>query len=442
MKLKYKLYLRLLFILLVSGFALLVVWPGGANIKIKDKVLWDKDFNVRRGLDLAGGARLTYKAKTEDLSSSEASDAMKALSSNIEKRVNAFGVAEPIIQTSNFNGENRLIVEMPGVTKIEEAIDLIGKTAILEFKTIGESDYVSTGITGKDLKRADVSFDELGKPQVAIEFQGEGIDKFASVTEANVGKQLATFLDGEPLQIATVNEKIVGGKAVISGGFELAEAQEIAIQLNAGALPLSVELIEQREVGATLGKESIDRSFFAGVVGIIFVSLFMIFYYRFQGILSTVGLAFYLLLMVTLIKVFGVTMTMGGIAGLILTVGMTMETDILVFERIREELRKGKAFESAVRLGFGNAWPSIKDSNVVSIIIAAMLYLAGGTIRGFAVVMILGIAIGLLTTFVGTKTFMQIAIRFAFIRRNWFFAVENTGENSKINLQKFFKLRH
>jgi preprotein translocase subunit SecD len=442
MKLKYKLYLRLLFILLVSGFALLVVWPGGANIKIKDKVLWDKDFNVRRGLDLAGGARLTYKAKTEDLSSSEATDAMKALASNIEKRVNAFGVAEPIIQTSNFNGENRLIVEMPGVTKIEEAIDLIGKTAILEFKTIGESDYVSTGITGKDLKRADVSFDELGKPQVAIEFQGEGIDKFASVTEANVGKQLATFLDGEPLQIATVNEKIVGGKAVISGGFELAEAQEIAIQLNAGALPLSVELIEQREVGATLGKESIDRSFFAGVVGIIFVSLFMIFYYRFQGILSTVGLAFYLLLMVTLIKVFGVTMTMGGIAGLILTVGMTMETDILVFERIREELRKGKAFESAVRLGFGNAWPSIKDSNVVSIIIAAMLYLAGGTIRGFAVVMILGIAIGLLTTFVGTKTFMQIAIRFAFIRRNWFFAVENTGENSKINLQKFFKLRH
>jgi len=441
MKLKYKLWLKLFFILLISGFAVLVVWPGGANIKIKDKVLWDKDFNVRRGLDLAGGARLTYKAKTDELSGADADDAMKSLATNIENRVNAFGVAEPIIQTSVSNGEHRLIVEMPGVTNIEEAMDLIGKTAELEFKTLGESDYVSTGLTGKDLKRADVTFDELGKPQVSIEFQGEGIDKFTAITEANVGQPLATILDGEPLQVATINEKIAGGKAVISGDFDLAEAQEIAIQLNAGALPLSVELIEQREVGATLGQESIERSLLAGIIGVIVVSLFMIAYYRFQGLLSTLGLGFYLLFMIALIKVLGVTMTMGGIAGLILTVGMTMETDVLVFERIREELRKGKTFESAVRLGFNNAWPSIKDSNMVSAIIAAMLYIAGGTIRGFAVVMVIGIAIGLLTTFIGTKTFMQIAIRYKLIRHNWLFAVEKDSENS-INRNSKLKTRN
>lgn len=424
MKLKYKLYFRLILIFLIAGLATLIVWPGGANIVIKGKTLWNKNFDVRQGLDLAGGARLTYRAKTEGLSSSDAADAMKSLANNIERRVNSFGVAEPVIQTAKSNGEDRLVVEMPGVTDINEAIDLIGKTAELEFKTVGESGFVDTGLTGKDLKKADVTFDELGKPQVSLEFQGEGVDKFAAITEANVGKQLATFLDGEVLQVATVNEKIAGGKAVISGNFDLKEAQNIAIQLNAGALPLSVELIEQREVGATLGQESIQKSLYAGVIGIIAVSLFMLAYYRFQGLLSTIGLGFYLLLMIALIKVFGITMTMGGIAGLILTIGMTMETDVLVFERIREELRKGKTFESAVRLGFNNAWPSIKDSNMVSAIIAALLYTAGGTIRGFAVVLVLGIAVGLMTTFLGTKTFMQIAIRYKWVRRRWLFTVE------------------
>lgn len=423
MKLKYKLYLRLVFIFLAAGLAALIVWPGGAKLQLGGKVLWDKDFDVRQGLDLAGGARLTYKADTTGLSDGDASEAMKALASNIERRVNAFGVTEPTIQTSKSSGESRLIVEMPGVTNIEEAIDLIGKTAQLEFKA-GDTEPLPTGLTGKDLKRADVSFDELGKPQISIEFQGEGIEKFAAVTEANVGKPLYTFLDGELLQVATVNEKISGGRGNITGNFDLQEAQEIAIQLNAGALPLSVNLVEQREVGASLGRESIDRSLFAGIIGIILVCLFMIAYYRFQGIISTIGLGFYLLLMVALIKLFGITMTMGGVAGLILTIGMTMETDILVFERIREELRKGKTFETAVRVGFNNAWPSIKDSNMVSVIIAAMLYAAGGTIRGFAVVMVIGIVIGLTTTFIGTKTFMQIAIRYKFIRHNWLFAVE------------------
>lgn len=403
----------------------MIVWPNGAKIKIKNKVLWDKDYNVKQGLDLQGGARLVYKAKTEGLSSEEANDAMKSLAKNIERRINSFGVAEPVIQTAFSSGEHRLIVEMPGVKDIEEAIDLIGKTAELEFKLFDEesSDYTSTGLTGKELKGANVTFDELGKPQISIEFKGDGIDRFAQITGDNVGKPLATFLDGEPLQIATIRDKIAGGKGVISGDFDLKEAQEIAIQLNAGALPLSVELSEQREVGATLGHESVQKSLYAGAMGVIFVALFMLVYYRFQGVLSTVGLALYLILMLALVKLFGITITMGGIAGLILSIGMTMETDVLVFERIREELRSGKEYDSAVRLGFRNAWPSIRDSNAVSAIIAALLYTTGGTIRGFAVVLILGIVVGLATTFIGTKTFLSIAIRFKFLRRPWFFTV-------------------
>lgn len=427
MKRNYKLILRLFFILLFAGLALLVDWPGGAHIEIGDKVLWDKDFDIKQGLDLQGGARLTYRAKTETLESGEISDAMKSLASNIESRINRFGVAEPIVQTAVSGNEHRLIVEMPGVNDINEAIDLIGETAKLEFKTLDEQGgFVETGLTGEDLKQADVTFDELGKPQVAIEFQGEGIDKFAKITGDNVGKLLATFLDDKELQTATVNEKIVGGKAVISGSFDLKEAQNIAIQLNAGALPLSVELIEQREVGATLGQESVEKSLYAGIIGIIFVSLFMITYYRFQGILSSIGLGLYLIFMLAFIKIWlgGITMTMGGIAGLILSVGMTMETDVLVFERIREELRKGKSYESAVRLGFKNAWPSIRDSNAVSAIIAFLLLFSGGTIRGFAIVLILGIAIGLLTTFVGTKTFMQIALKIKGLKKPWLFRVK------------------
>lgn len=426
MKAKYKIYLKLLFLILFSGLLFLVAWPGGIKIAYKDRVFWDKSWSIRRGLDLQGGARLVYKADTEGKSAEEIEDAMKGLAKNIENRINAFGVTEPIVQTSRSGDENRLIVEMPGVRDIDEAIDTIGKTAVLEFKLITEEGgFTETGLTGEDLKLARAEFNQqTNQPQINIEFKGEGIDKFTKITEENVGRQLATFLDGEIIQAANINERIPGGKAVISGSFDIREAQNVAIQLNAGALPLNVELIEQREVGATLGQESVEKSLYAGAVGIIFVSLFMIFYHRFQGILSTVGLGLYLLLMISLFKILGVTITMGGIAGLILSIGMTIETDVLVFERIREELRKGKSFESSVRLGFKNAWPSIIDSNVVSAIIASLLYTAGGTIRGFAVVLVLGIIAGLLTTFVGTKILMSFAVQFKLFHKPWLFRLK------------------
>lgn len=423
MKVKYKIYLKLLFLLAFFSLALLIAWPGGIKIAYKDRVFWDKSWSIKRGLDLQGGARLTYRADTEGKTDEEISDAMKSLSKNIENRINAFGVTEPVVQTARSGEEHRLIVEMPGVKDVDEAIDTIGKTAVLEFKIISDQgEFIETGLTGEDLKLAKADFNqETGEAQINIEFKGEGIDKFTKITEENVGKQLATLLDGNILQAANINERIAGGKAVISGQFDINEAQNTAIQLNAGALPLTIELIEQREVGATLGQESIEKSLYAGFIGIIFVSLFMIYYHRFQGILSTIGLALYLLLMLSLFKLLGVTITMGGIAGLILSIGMTIETDVLVFERIREELRNGKSYEKAVRLGFRNAWPSIRDSNVVSAIIAALLYSAGGTIRGFAVVLVLGIIAGLATTFIGTKILMTAAIRYKVFHKPWFF---------------------
>lgn len=423
MKVKYKIYLKLLFLLAFFGLALLIAWPGGIKIAYKDRVFWDKSWSIKQGLDLQGGARLTYRADTEGKSDEEISDAMKSLSKNIENRINIFGVSEPVVQTARSGEEHRLIVEMPGVKDVDEAIDTIGKTAVLEFKIISEQgEFIETGLTGEDLRIARAEFDpQSGNAQINIEFKGEGIDKFTKITEENVGKQLATFLDENLLQAANINERIAGGKAVISGQFDIKEAQKTAIQLNAGALPLTIELIEQREVGATLGQESIEKSLYAGFIGIIFVSLFMIYYHRFQGILSTIGLALYLLLMLSLFKLLGVTITMGGIAGLILSIGMTIETDVLVFERIREELRNGKSFEKAVRLGFRNAWPSIRDSNVVSAIIAALLYSAGGTIRGFAVVLVLGIIAGLATTFIGTKILMSAAVRYKVFHESWFF---------------------
>lgn len=426
-KRRIKLYSGFVFILALLGFSILLNWPGGAKIQIKDKVLWDYDPNVKQGLDLQGGARVTYKANTEEVEDRENIDeAMNSLVLNIENRVNAFGVSEASVQKVLTSDEHRIVVEMPGVSDANEVMALIGKTAELKFKLVSEEGgFIETDLTGKDLKLAQADFNqETGKPEIRIEFKGEGVDKFAKITEENVGKTLITFLDDEVIQSANINEKIPNGSGVINGIEDIASAKETAKLLNAGALPMSIEPIEQREVGATLGKESVDKSLYAGVIGIIFVSLFMIVYYRFQGLLSTIGLFVYLSFMLVLIKFFGITMTMGGIAGLILSIGMTMETDVLVFERIREELRNGHDFYFAVNKGFKNAWPSIRDSSAVSTIIAALLYTAGGTIRGFAVVLILGIIIGLATTFIGTKTFLQVAIRYKYIQNYSFFKVK------------------
>lgn len=429
---KTRLILNFVILGALLGAALIVVWPNGVHWKVKikgkERTIIDKNYDVKRGLDLQGGARLTYAADLSKIKEEERQNAMNALAGVIENRVNRFGVSEPLVQTSKYGGENRVVVELPGVKNSNDAINSIGKVAELEFKELNESgqDFKSTGLTGKDLKSATADFDpQNGSAIIRLDFNSDGAKKFAEITERNVGKPLATYLDGELIQYPNVKEKITGGSAVVSGIKDIKEAKDLARLLNAGALPAPVKLIEQRTVGATLGQESVEASVLAGILGVLFVSLFMLAYYRLLGVFSTIGLGLYLVFTLALIKVVGITLTMGGIAGLILSIGMSMETDVLVFERIREELRKGRSFEAATIYGFKNAWPSIKDSNAVSLIIAALLYTAGGTIRGFAVVLALGIVVGLLTTFLGTRTLLAEAMRIKAFKKYPLFAVEN-----------------
>lgn len=425
MKSKLRIYLSVVFILVLATVAAFMDLPNGPYLKIGKKVWFKKEIKIKEGLDLQGGARLVYSADLSKIENSRKNDAMNSLKKVIEDRVNGFGIAEPIVQTSKVGGDNRLIVELPGIKDTAEAIKLIGQTANLEFKETDAkgTGFQATGLTGKDFKSATVTFDQAGNPQISIEFNSEGAKKFEEITGRNIGKPLAIYLDGKLISAPTVNQQISGGKGEITGKFDIKEAKNLAIQLNAGALPVPVKMIEERSIGATLGRESVARSIYAGILGVIFVSLFMLVYYRGLGVFSTLGLGLYLVFMIALVKLFGITLTMGGIAGLILSVGMSMETDVLVFERIREELRNGKTFVTAVNLGFKRAWPSVRDSNAVSLIIAGLLYTAGGTIRGFAVVLALGIVIGLATTFMGTRTFLAIAMRFKIFHKYSLFAV-------------------
>lgn len=443
MKNKRKNFKRLIWLVMLILISLAIDWPKGVHFLVpKAKVTFEKNapfvhfsrngnlidyklnLNIREGLDLQGGSHLVYSADLSGISDGDKDDAMSSLKKVIESRVNSFGVTEPIIQTSKYGNEYRLLVELAGIKDTDQALSLIGKTANLEFKEFKDTEFVPTGITGKDFKKAGVSYDELGKPQISIEFNPEGTAKFAEVTTRLVGQPLAIYLDDEIISAPTINTAILNGSGVITGDFTYDEAKALAIQLNAGALPVPVKIIEQRTVGATLGDDSVKKSVIAGGIGIVIVSLYMLFAYRLLGVFSTIGLALYLLFSLAIFKLFGITLTMGGIAGLILSIGMSMETDVLVFERIREEIRNGRDFAHASFLGFNLAWTSIRDSNAVSLIICALLYMAGGSVRGFAIVLAIGIIIGLTTTFLGTRALIEMISNKKFVSNNKLFRVE------------------
>ncbi len=448
MKKKNRTWLRLFFLLFLVAIALVIDWPKEVRVQIPKPIInfeskapfvkfktkgnlvdYKLNLNIKEGLDLQGGSSMTYSADLSKIPDKDKASAMESLQKIIETRINAFGLTEPVVRTSKSGSDNRINIELPGIKNTDEAIDLIGKTAQLEFKEFKGQEFVSTGLTGKDLKKATVVFDpNTNKPQISLEFTSDGAKKFEEITGRNVGQQIAIDLDGKIISAPKVNEKISGGNAQITGEFDIKEANALAIQLNAGALPAPIKIIEQRTIGATLGQDSINRSLIAGIIGVLAVCIYMLIYYRLLGVFSTIGLVLYLIFMLALFKLFGVTLTMGGIAGLILSIGMSMETDVLVFERIREELRGGHSFISALRLGFVKAWPSIRDSNAVSLIICAILYTAGGMIRGFAIVLALGIIVGLLTTFLGTRTLIDLISKKKFVKKPWFFRVEKIEE--------------
>jgi len=445
------------------------------------------------GLDLQGGTQLTYEADVTNIPEADRATSLEGVRDVIERRVNSTGVSEPVIQVNrSINGDYRVIVELAGVKDVNEAIKLIGETPLLEFKetsseapaevtasgTVAVGDlqptWKNTELSGKNLKSATLNFNPNdGTPEVALKFDEEGSKMFEDITGRNVGKELAIVLDGYPISIAGVNEKIPGGEAVISGKFTVSEAKLLVQRLNTGALPVPITLVGQQTVEASLGQQSIDNSFKAGIVGFLLVALFMIFYYRLPGLISVFCLAIYVTAVLAIFKVMplwmtwifllslfalfisvfkelkifdgilsvgmfaivfvflgyyahtSVTLTLAGITGFILSIGMAVDANILIFERMKEELRDGKPLDIAIDEGFKRAWPSIRDGNTTTILVCFILMSFGtGLVKGFGATLFLGVAISMLSSIVITSSIMRIFVGKFLAKHPWWLGVK------------------
>ncbi len=385
-----------------------------------DRISWLPNFLKKPfvlGLDLQGGVHLLYRADTASIE--DPKTAMAALRDTIERRVNLYGVSEPLVQVEEKGGEYRLIVELAGVTDIEQAIRIIGETPFLDFQELSgplptneeeakKAQFTQTGLDGGYMKRSDVVFDQTtGRPEIAVVFNDEGGSIFADVTRRNVGKPLGIFLDGIPVSQPIVQTEITGGRAQISGQFTVQEARELSRYLNAGALPVPVTLIGRENIEASLGALYVRQSLSAALWGFVAVAVFMIFWYRLPGVVATLALLVYAAFTLMLFKLIPVTLTTAGIAGFILSVGMAVDANVLVFERMKEELQKGKSISGALAEGFPRAWTSIRDSNVSSLITAIVLYYFGTSIvRGFALTLFFGILVSMFTALTVTRNFL------------------------------------
>ena len=373
-------------------------------------ILWKKPTSL--GLDLVGGSRLMLEAQTSDSVPKITSEIMDSLQYAIENRVNAMGVGETVVQRV---GAKRLLVEIPNITDTAKAKEFIGQTAQLEFKRPivgknGEIDWQSTGLTGKDLRKSLVnSTPNTGEWVVALEFNNEGAKKFSDLTKELTGKQMAIFFNGKLQSAPTVNEQISGGHAQISGNYEYAQAKEMVDLLNAGALPVGAEIIQEESVGPTLGSDSINKSKLAGFIGITAVMVFMILYYRVMGLISCFTLIIYAIINFAIFKIVPVTLTLTGIAGFVLSIGMAIDANILIFERTKEELKMGRSLFTAINSGFDRAFTSIFDSNVSTIITCLILYYFGASmVKGFALTLIIGVCLSMFSAITVTKNFMHL----------------------------------
>jgi len=383
-----------------------------------------KSFDLLLGLDLAGGSHLVFEADASNINQEDLKSALDSLRDVIERRVNLFGVSEPVVQTSSFGGKNRIIVELPGIKDTKEAVDIIGKTAQLVFAEVPQStesaSFKLTDLTGADLASARVGFDQQnsGKPVIQLQFSKEGGDKFEKITSENIDKPLAIILDNEVVSAPIVQETISGGQAAISGDFTLDQAKQLSLQLNAGALPISINLVEERTVEAILGTESVMKSVTAGFVGLLMVLIFMILSYGWLGVIADLGLIVFSVVTLALYKLIPVVLTLPGIAGFLLSVGMAVDSNILIFERYKEEkLRRNTA--DALEISFGRAWDSIRDANIASLVTAFILanpfdwnFLhTSGPVRGFAITLALGIGISLFTGIYVSRNLLRVFVK-------------------------------
>ncbi|HEY9582751.1 MAG TPA: protein translocase subunit SecD [Candidatus Paceibacterota bacterium] len=432
----------------VRAFAVLILLVGVAlGYFVYSTQTGTSGWAFKLGLDLRGGSQLVYKANVSKIPSSDVNDSTDALRDVIERRVNLFGVVEPNVQIETVNigvagSEKHLLVELPGVTNIDDAITLIGQTPVLEFKTerpIEERDkilkqieelkkkqkagkdisqelsklqdpyYVDTQLTGRYLSKATVEFSsQTGQPYVSLVFNDEGAKLFTEITKANIGKTVAVYLDAQPISTPVVQAEITGGKAQITGGFTPQEAKLLAGRMNSGALPVPIELIATNKIGATLGEGALDKGVRAALYGYILVALFLIAWYRLPGLIAALALLVYGVIVLSIFKLFGVTLTAAGIAGFILSLGMAVDANVLIFERIKEEKKKGKTPVAVLDEGFSRAWTSIRDSNISSLITAGILFWFGTSlIQGFALVWAIGILVSMFSALVVTKQFMK-----------------------------------
>ena len=361
--------------------------------------------SIRQGLDLQGGTHVVLEA-VDTAQAQVNDDAMHRVVAIMEKRVNSLGLTEPIIQRE---GERRVIIELPGIKDPDAAIRTIGKTAMLEFR----DEEGNTVLTGTDLKDAQASTNpQTGQNVVNLEFSDEGAQKFADLTMKNVGRTIAILLDGEVLTAPNVREPILGGRAEITGQKTLEEAQNLAVVLRSGALPVKVEIIETRTVGPTLGQDSKDKSQFAFVVGLGAVVLFMIFFYHLSGFIADVALMAYTVMLLGILYLMDATLTLPGVAGIILSIGMAVDANVLIFEHFKEEYQVNrKSLRLAMDAGFKRAFTTIFDSNVTTLIAAGVLFFLGtGTIRGFAITLGVGTILSMFTAITLTQYLLKLMI--------------------------------
>ncbi|MBI2314903.1 protein translocase subunit SecD [Candidatus Daviesbacteria bacterium] len=424
-------------IVLITFVAVLIDIPNLPSLKILDKRITAPKFPLKLGLDLQGGTEVVLETQMDKIDPKNRDTALESAKQVIERRINLYGVSEALVQTSKIGEQRRIIVELPGLKEASSAAGLVGKTAQLDFRELVAtpsaeatqsaqaylSSFKSTGLTGADLKEAKVTFGSgqgaRSGPQVGIEFTAEGAKKFAEITKRNVNKPLAMFLDDVPISWPppVVQQEIIGGDAVITGEFSIEEAKNLSVQLNAGALPVPIKIIEQQSIGPTLGAQSVNKSIVAGIIGLGIVVLYMAAYYGILGLVADAALIIYTILVLAIFKTGlfilpPITLTLAGIAGFILSIGMAVDANILIFERMKEEIRWGKSKTIALELGFKRAWSSIWASNVSSLMTAAILYGMGTSlIKGFAITLAIGVLVSMFTAMVVTRTFMRFIIK-------------------------------
>jgi len=427
--------LAIIILLLGTGVAFFVFKSEPKlNKNFETEKAFFKNHQFRLGLDLSGGSHLIYKADISGIEPGQIDDSMDALRDVIERRVNLFGVSEPVVQVQGggfiSGGDNQLIVDLPGVTDVEKATAMIGQTPLLEFKieapegtpqkvSVGEdgkvvvdveSRFVSTELTGRYLKKAVLEFDQnTREPSVNLQFDDTGTKLFAQITKNNVGKMVAIYLDGSPISTPVVREEIPNGQAFITGSFTPVEAKQLVGRLNSGALPVPITLISKQTIGATLGESAIAAGVKAGIVGFLLIVIFLILWYRLPGLIAVVSLCIFIAIILALFKLIPVTLTAAGIAGFIISLGIAVDANVLIFERIKEELRSGRTITDAISTGFSRAWLSIRDSNISHIISAFILFWFGTSlIKGFALTLGLGVLVSMFSAITITRIFLTV----------------------------------